>query len=202
MLTALNARPDGTPEELMGNIHCAVDDFVQDAEQFDDLTMLCMEYRGAEPADELTVEADKTNLPRVQEFIEERLFAAGCPMDIQAKIGIAAEEIFINIAHYAYEDGTGTVTVKAAVSGDPATLSLTFTDRGKPYNPLAKADPDLSLPRGKRPIGGLGIFLSKNLMDDMVYDYRNGQNILTMKKILMPEMKSRDNIPAETIHGE
>ncbi len=184
MLAALNEHPDGTPEEILNSINRAVDKFVQDAEQFDDLTMLCLEYKGTAPADELTVEADERNLPQVQEFINERLLSAGCSEDIQAKISIATEEIFLNIAHYAYEEETGSVTVSMEVSEDPPSLTITFKDHGIPYDPTAKPDPDLSVPLGKRPIGGLGIFLSKNLMDDMVYENKDGQNILSMKKLL------------------
>ena len=184
ILTALNRHPEDTPEELLVNVRRAVADFVQDAEQFDDLTMLCMVYNGPDPSNELTVAAEEANLLRVQTFIEECLSAAGCSEDTRAKISIAVEEIFVNISRYAYAGDTGSVTLRTAVSGDPASVSITFYDRGLPYDPTAKQDPDLSLGRGERPIGGMGIFLSKKLMDEMTYEYKDGQNILTIKKNL------------------
>ena len=100
------------------------------------------------------------------------------------QIGVAAEEIFINIAHYAYAPDKGKATVRVEVSGDPVTISITFADHGVAYDPLGKPDPDVTLPADERQIGGLGIFLTKQLMDDVCYEYRGGQNILTLKKKL------------------
>ena len=94
------------------------------------------------------------------------------------------EEIFINIARYAYRPEQGKATVRVEVSGDPVCVSITFVDHGVPYDPLAKDDPDISLSAEDREIGGLGIFMTKQLMDDVAYTYKNGQNILTLKKQL------------------
>ena len=137
-----------------------------------------------EAENELELEAVDENLSRVQGFVEERLEAADCPMKAMMQIGVAVEEIFVNIAHYAYAPEKGTATVRVEVEEDPVTVIITFIDHGMPYDPLARTDPDVSLPVNERDIGGLGVFLTKQLMDDVTYEYREGQNILTLKKNL------------------
>ena len=131
---------------------------------------------------ELEIEAEEENLEAVQSFVEEHLEAAGCPARAQMQIGVAVEEIFINIAHYAYAPEKGSATVRVEVSRDPVAVTITFVDHGVPYDPLAKADPDVTLPAREREVGGLGIFMTKQLMDDVSYEYRDGQNILILKK--------------------
>jgi anti-sigma regulatory factor (Ser/Thr protein kinase) len=133
---------------------------------------------------ELEIEALTENLPQVLSFLDEQLEAAGCPMKIQMQIDIAVEEIFVNIAHYAYNPEIGTAKVRVEVLGDPPTVDITFIDQGIPYDPLAKADPDVTLSAEERQIGGLGIFMVKKTMDDVVYHYEDGKNILTIRKVL------------------
>ena len=115
-------------------------------------------------------------------FIEEHLEAADCPPKALMQITVAAEEVFVNIAHYAYTPEIGKAVVRVEVSGDPVTVSLTFIDHGVPYDPMVREDPDVTLSAEERQVGGLGIFLVKNTMDDVNYEYRDGQNILTLKK--------------------
>ena len=107
-----------------------------------------------------------------------------CPVKTQMQIDIAVEEIFVNIANYAYAPGSGSADIKAGVSGTPSVFVISFADKGVPYNPLAKSDPDISLPADKRQIGGLGIFMVKKSMDDLSYEYKDGQNIMTIRKYL------------------
>ncbi len=133
---------------------------------------------------ELEIEASAENLSEVQGFVEERLASTDCPMKAQMQIGVAVEEIFINIASYAYAPDKGKAKVRVEVSGDPVTVSITFVDHGIPYDPVAKADPDVSLSAADRDVGGLGIFMTKKIMDDVAYEYKDGQNILTLKKKL------------------
>ncbi len=135
-------------------------------------------------AGELEIEAAVANLPQVLAFIEQHLEQADCPVKTQMQISLAAEEIFINIARYAYAPQQGMVTVRVDVSADPVTATLTFIDQGVPYDPLAKEDPDVTLSADEREIGGLGIFITKRTMDEVAYEYRDGRNILTMKKRL------------------
>ena len=131
---------------------------------------------------ELEIEASDENLAVVQAFVEEHLSDTGCSMKAQMQIGVAVEEIFVNIAHYAYAPDKGKATVRVEVSEDPVAVTITFVDHGIPYDPLAKEDPDVELAAEDRPVGGLGIFMTKQLMDDVSYEYRDGQNILTLIK--------------------
>ena len=133
---------------------------------------------------ELIVEADRMNLPQVQAFIDEQLEEVGCPMPAQISIDIAVEELFVNIASYAYGNGSGKAVVQVTVHEDPLSVEITFIDNGKQYDPLAKADPDTTLSAKERKKGGLGIFMVKKSMDNVSYEYKDGKNILTIKKNL------------------
>ncbi len=135
-------------------------------------------------ADELEIEAVRENLDRVTDFVDSRLSAIGCPPKAQMQIGLAVEEIFVNIASYAYAPDRGTATVRVEVTDEPVAVSITFVDHGVAYDPLAHADPDTGLPAEERDVGGLGIFLTKKLMDDVTYTYKDGQNVLMLKKNL------------------
>ena len=137
---------------------------------------------------ELNIEAEVDNLSAVQTFLKEQLDEAGCPKKKWMQIRVAAEEIFVNIASYAYAPGKGMASVRIEIGKDPAAYAeITFFDRGTPYNPLKKEDPDITLSVMEREIGGLGIFMTKKLMDDIWYEYKDGQNILTMKKNIQEE---------------
>ena len=131
---------------------------------------------------ELTVEAKTTNIEAVTDFVNEQLEALDCPMKAQIQIDIAIDELFGNIAHYAYNPEIGKATVRVDVIEDPLAVPITFIDNGVPYDPLAKADPDTTLSAEEREIGGLGIYMVKKSMDDITYEYKDGQNILTIKK--------------------
>ena len=131
---------------------------------------------------ELTVDAAIENIPAVTAFVEEQLEQVGCPMKAQMQIDIAIDELFSNIAQYAYSPKTGKATVRVEVTENPMAVVISFIDNGIPYDPLAKADPNVSLPADERQIGGLGIFMVKKSMDEINYEYKNGQNVLTIKK--------------------
>ena len=131
---------------------------------------------------EMTIDAAIENIPAVTAFVEEQLEQYNCPMKAQMQIDIAIDELFSNIAQYAYNPKTGKATVRVEVTENPMAVIITFIDNGVPYNPLAKADPDVTLSADERQIGGLGIFMVKKSMDDINYEYKNGQNILKIKK--------------------
>lgn len=133
---------------------------------------------------ELDIEAKLENLGEVMAFVDEQLEAADCSMKVQMQIDLAVEEIFVNIANYAYSPETGPATVRVEVKPDGSAVTITFIDQGVPYDPLAKKDPDVNLAAEDREIGGLGIFLTKKNMDDVKYEYVNGSNVLTLKKNL------------------
>ena len=185
MVDALNRNPDAAPRELLANVRAAIDEFVGDAPQFDDITMLGVRYFGpGDQAREVTMDATDANLSAALDFIGAELDAMDCPMKSRMQIDVAVEELFVNVAHYAYAPETGKITLRIATKRDPDVAEITFIDSGMPYDPLAKPDPDVTLAAEDRPIGGLGIFMVKKTMDDMRYEYRDGQNILTIVKKL------------------
>ncbi len=131
---------------------------------------------------ELTIDATVENIEAVTAFVDEQLEALGCSMKAQMQIDIAIDELFSNIAHYAYNPEVGPATVRVEVTQDPLAVVVTFIDNGKQYDPLAKEDPDVTLSAEERDIGGLGIYIVKKSMDDISYEYKDGQNILRIKK--------------------
>lgn len=131
---------------------------------------------------ELVIDATVENIEKVTDFVNELLEQYDCPMKAQTQIDIAIDELFGNIAHYAYNPDVGSATVRVEVTDDPITVIITFIDHGIPYDPLKKADPDVTLSADEREIGGLGIYIVKKSMDDISYEYKDGQNILRIKK--------------------
>lgn len=136
---------------------------------------------------ELTLQAKRENLDEVLAFVEKELEEKKCPMMVLMQVQIAVEEIFVNIANYAYGSQNGTATIRIEVGGDPLQVIITFIDQGVPYDPLKKEDPDVTLTAEERKIGGLGIFMVKQSMDDVKYEYAEGKNILTICKNFMKE---------------
>ena len=131
---------------------------------------------------EITVVATLDNLNTVLAFVDKQLEQAGCPLKLMTQVDLAVEEIFVNIARYAYHPDVGEARVRCEAGGDPFQIIVGFADRGRPYNPLDRQDPDVTLDAQRRQIGGLGIFMAKKLMDDIQYEYRDGKNILTLRK--------------------
>ncbi|MCR4805327.1 MAG: SpoIIE family protein phosphatase [Clostridia bacterium] len=186
MLAALNRNPNAAPKELLKTVREEIDAFVGDAPQFDDITMLGVYYAGTEEnrVHELTVDAKTENLDQVLAFVDGYLETLNCSAKVQMQIDVAVEELFVNIAHYAYAPETGSVTIRLEAESDPTAVKITLVDQGIPYDPLAKPDPDVTLSAEERQIGGLGIYMVKKSMDDMQYRYENGSNILTIRKAL------------------
>ena len=133
---------------------------------------------------EMNIEATIDNIPTVTAWVDEQLEALDCPMKAQMQIDIAIDELFSNIARYAYNPETGPATVRVEVAENPMAVVITFIDKGIPYDPLKQEDPNTHLPAEEREIGGLGIFMVKKTMDDITYEYKDGQNILKIKKNL------------------
>ena len=131
---------------------------------------------------ELTIAATVENIETVTDFVNEQLEAYDCPMKEQMQIDIAIDELFSNIAYYAYHPDVGPATVRVEVQQEPLAVVITFIDNGVPYDPLSNDDPDTSLSAEERDIGGLGIYMVKKSMDVVTYEYKNKQNILTIKK--------------------
>ncbi len=181
----LNANAGLSPDRLLAAVREDINAFVEDAPQFDDITMLSLtfkEKKRVSAPNEITAEATVENIPVVTAFVDERLRELDCPEKAKRQIDVAIDELFGNIAHYAYDPAPGPATVRV----EPPAVRITFLDRGKPYDPLAKPDPDTTLSADERQAGGLGIFMVKRTMDSVEYAYEDGQNILTIRKQLRP----------------
>lgn len=133
---------------------------------------------------EIETQAKLENFEPVLATIEGQLTETGCPADMLYQLNICFEEIFVNIASYAYSEGNGDgmVRILLEITENPYRVFIKFRDTGIPYNPLEKEDPDVNLPAEERPIGGLGIFFVKNMMDEVLYEYENGENVLSIMK--------------------
>ena len=132
----------------------------------------------------LVIEATLENLSKVNDFVEEFLKEKECSPKVRMQLEVVVEEIFTNIANYAYGDDAGKVTIEGCLEDDAAKFRLKFMDHGVPYNPLKQPDPDITAGADERPVGGLGIFLVKNNVDDISYQHEDGQNILTIVKVI------------------
>lgn len=133
---------------------------------------------------ELNITAVVENIPVVTAFVDEQLEALDCPIRAQMQIDIAIDELFGNIAQYAYNPEVGGATVRVEVSEEPLAVIITFIDGGVPYDPLKTDDPDITLSAEERQLGGLGIYMVKKTMDEITYEYKDGKNILSIKKKL------------------
>ena len=131
---------------------------------------------------QLTVNAQTSELSQVLEFADTILEEAGCSAKTKMQIDIAIEEIFVNIANYAYPSEVGKALIEIETDNAKKSVRITFEDRGVPYDPLENKDPDITLSADERPIGGLGIFMVKKIMDEVSYEYSNGKNRLTIRK--------------------
>lgn len=129
---------------------------------------------------ELILPVRVENLESVLEFVNAFLKEVNCPKTVQYELDVAVEELFVNVAHYAYKPEEGQITIQADISDDMVTI--VFTDSGKPYNPWVKEDPDITLSAEERGIGGLGIYMVKKSMDEVGYAYEDGKNVVTIKK--------------------
>lgn len=144
--------------------------------------MLCLEFKGAGNIKEKTLDATIENTETVTEFVDQQLEEFGCTIKAQNQIDIAIDELFSNIARYAYYPNVGKATVRVEVNENPISVTITFIDDGVPFDPLEKADPDITMSADERENGGLGIYLVKKSMDSVSYEYKNGKNILTIRK--------------------
>lgn len=181
----INLNRTKSAKALLYDIKHSIDVFVGDAPQFDDITMLMFDYR-REKEDvtftERAFSAKVESLSDVMDFLKEQFEICDCPKKEAMKLSVAIEEVFVNVANYAYSGGDG--FAKLGVSFDSKTRCLTFilSDYGVEFDPLARPDPDITLSANERKIGGLGIYITKRTMDEISYKYENGKNILTMMK--------------------
>lgn len=131
---------------------------------------------------EMTIDATVRNIPVVTEFVNDRLRELKCPLKALTQIDIAIDELFGNISNYAYKPDVGPATVRVEVENNPVAVIITFIDGGRQFDPLSTDDPDTTLPASERRIGGLGLYLVRKTMDEITYEYRDGKNILRIRK--------------------
>ena len=177
-LEALNKAKHKDIKAVLESVKESVDDFVGEAPQFDDLTMLCFEYVGKE--ERLVLDATIENVEKALDYVGNSIRELPFENKIKHHIEVAVDEIVSNVARYAYGNDSGSVSVK--VDTDDKGVVITITDSGVPYNPLEKEDPDTTLSADERGIGGYGIFIVKKVMDDISYEYKDNKNIFKMRK--------------------
>ena len=185
LLDFMNQNADTNAVELLPNLKANIDEFVGEAPQFDDITMLMFDYKPQKGGEHMMIQtfpAKTEALSDVLGFVDQTLERYECPMKVQTAVCVAIEEIFVNIAHYAYGDGEGDMTMAIGFDEETRTFTFRMSDRGVPFDPLQKPDPDITLSAEDREIGGLGIFITKKTMNSVNYVYENGENILTMTK--------------------
>ncbi len=178
MIAALNRSKSGSCSQILEELHRDIDDFTGSADQFDDITMLCLEIK--EHMSDMKKISLFPTIDKLQEataFFEDILSEGNAPMKVIAQINIAVDEIFSNIVLYS---GATSATLGCSLTKNQITLR--FSDNGRPYNPIDKPDPDTSLSAEEREIGGLGIFMVKKTMDEVSYEYKDNLNILTLVK--------------------
>ena len=184
LLDFMNKNASVDAATLLPALKANIDEFVGKAPQFDDITMLMFDYKPKENANMTyqTFPAKVEALSDVLGFVDRTLETYECPMKIQTAICVAIEEVFVNVAHYAYGDGEGDIVLGIGFDEKSRDITFRMTDKGTPFDPLKKPDPDITLSAEEREIGGLGIFITKKAMDKVAYAYENGENILTMIK--------------------
>lgn len=187
LIKCLNALVNENVTEAIYAVKSDIDEFIKDGEQFDDMTMLAFDYseKGNNTIVERTFEANDKELHNVLAYVEEELEKHDCPMKDQMMISVMVEELFINIAHYAYPDKDGDAMVGMRFNDGVVTVVL--QDSGIPFNPLEKEDPDITLSAEDREIGGLGIFMVKKSMDSVEYRRVHGDNVIIFSKDLKHE---------------
>ena len=185
LITFMNQNSTVDAIKLLPALKSNIDEFVGEAPQFDDITMLMFDYKPKEGGANMTYQtfpAKVEALSDVLGFVDRTLESYECPMKIQTAICVAIEEVFVNVAHYAYGDGEGDMTLGIGFDEESRNITFRMSDKGTPFDPLKKPDPDITLSAEEREIGGLGIFITKKTMDTVSYAYENGENILTMIK--------------------
>jgi sigma-B regulation protein RsbU (phosphoserine phosphatase) len=185
LLAFMNKNAQANATDFLPALKTDIDEFVGEASQFDDITMLMFDYKpqkgGVHKMNKI-FPAKIEALSDVLGFVDQTLESYECPMKIQTAICVAIEEVFVNIAHYAYGGGEGYMTLGIDYDAESRDITFRVTDNGTPFDPLKKPDPDITLSAEEREIGGLGIFITKKTMDSVTYAYENGENILTMIK--------------------
>ena len=188
MLEALNRHRDKPLDELLRALAEDINQFVGTAPQFDDITMLGFDYYGPggkkSVMNEMRLTATCESLDEVNAFVEGKLEQYECSPRTTMQLMVALEELYVNIASYAYAPGNGEAVVRVELDKENDMVRLVLIDWGVPFNPLDREDPDVTLSAEERRIGGLGIYMVKKSMDLFTYERRDGMNIVTIGRKL------------------
>ncbi len=168
------------PDSILTSVKEDIDVFVKEAAQFDDITMCCLKI--CKDNNTITLPAVLDGFQDAVHFIENILERMGFSKECQLQIAVAVEEIFVNIVHYAYDSKEGEVIISVNPDETGSSVRIQFADTGVPYNPLVKKDPDTTMDIEERTPGGLGIYMVKNIMDNVYYERKDGKNIFTIVK--------------------
>ncbi len=174
----LNAQADAAPQQTVEDVTTSLAEFSGAEPQYDDVTMLALEYHGCT----LKLKAETASLPELQQFIEQNCERYGFPEGSEplSQLLIVSEEIFLNIASYAYAPETGTAEVALSYLPEEQLIQITFSDSGIQYNPLESPEPEFAETHDELKIGGLGIFITRTMASNLDYEYTDNRNILTV----------------------
>ena len=188
VIDLFESEAEGSPEAVVATTLASVEDFAGEAEQADDITILVVEYRVEPRANQveplkINITNELSEIDRVNELFND--FAERCdiPMPVSLKVNMVFDELLANVISYAFSD-EGAHNIDISISFDKGQLAISITDDGVPFNPFTREDPDTSLSLEDRDIGGLGIHLVKNAMDETLYQRRNNKNTVTLIKNL------------------
>ena len=188
LLSLLNNMEVQDMKDLCLKVEKDIDEFASGAKQADDITMLAFQYKGVTPIPSIHFdEAKLTDIEQMTEFLNNELSKVSCPKKTTYQLDVALDEIVSNIVNHGYEGKGGPLTMSVEYREEKNAIYLKFIDKGIPYNPLHNADPNLDVSLEERKVGGVGIYIVKNTMDDMKYKYENSENILTLTKFLKKE---------------
>lgn len=188
MLAELKETSKKTSKEQVENMLDAVHKHVDGAEQSDDLTMIAIKYkrrhRETKYYSKLTLYNDVSDTPKIADFMDDIVGETGIDAALASSLNLAIEEAVVNVMNYAYPKGQCGEILLEAYANDER-LKFVITDSGVPFDPTVAAEPDVSADLDDRPIGGLGIFLVRNIMDSVNYERVSGENVLTLRKMLV-----------------
>lgn len=140
---------------------------------------------GVIPMNSYKTKAVMENLDSMIDFVIDNVKKlSGNDTKLEGKIRLVCEEAFVNVINYAYPDSDGEIEIQYNENSEEKKFSITMLDSGVEFDPLKKEDPDITLAMEEREIGGLGIFMIKQIMDNVVYERKNGQNVLFMEKTI------------------
>jgi sigma-B regulation protein RsbU (phosphoserine phosphatase) len=174
LLNSLNDTDGMSVEEICKKVKEEINLFVGEAEQFDDITMLCVRLNKMENM-VISTKPTMDSISEVAAFVEEQLDKLEVPAKYVTKLMVCLDEIYSNVVHYS---GANEASVK--VVKEINAIKLIFTDNGKPYNPLIAKDVDVTASAEEREIGGLGIYMVRKMMNETKYMHKDEQNILTL----------------------